>query len=67
LGVYHVTGNLQKDYLVKTYGNQSTLYGDGAFPLNYPNDWDRRLRRNGHGIWLHGVPFRHLQPSAARQ
>ncbi|MFZ9151831.1 MAG: L,D-transpeptidase family protein, partial [Burkholderiales bacterium] len=57
LGVYHVTGNLQKDYLVKTYGNQSTLYGDGAFPLNYPNDWDRRLRRNGHGIWLHGVPF----------
>lgn len=57
LGVYHVTGNLQKDYLVKTYGNQSTLYGDGAFPLNYPNDWDRRLGRNGHGIWLHGVPF----------
>jgi murein L,D-transpeptidase YafK len=57
LGVYHLTGNLQKDYLVKTYGNQSTLYGDGAFPLNYPNDWDRRLRRNGHGIWLHGVPF----------
>lgn len=57
LGVYHVTGNLQRDYLVKTYGNQSTLYGDGAFPLNYPNDWDRRLGRSGHGIWLHGVPF----------
>lgn len=57
LGVYHVTGNLQRDYLVKTYGNQSTLYGDGAFPLDYPNDWDRRLGRNGHGIWLHGVPF----------
>ena len=56
LGVYHVTGNLQRDYLVKTYGNQSSLYGDGAFPLNYPNDWDRRLGRNGHGIWLHGVP-----------
>ncbi len=56
LGVYHVTGNLQRDYLVKTYGNQSTLYGDGAFPLNYPNAWDRRLGRNGHGIWLHGVP-----------
>lgn len=56
LGVYQVTGNLQRDYLVKTYGNQSSLYGDGAFPLNYPNDWDRRLGRNGHGIWLHGVP-----------
>jgi murein L,D-transpeptidase YafK len=56
LGVYHVTGNLQRDYLVKTYGNQSSLYGEGAFPINYPNAWDRRLRRNGHGIWLHGVP-----------
>lgn len=56
LGVYHVTGNLQRDYLVKTYGNQSSLYGDGAFPINYPNAWDRRLGRNGHGIWLHGVP-----------
>jgi murein L,D-transpeptidase YafK len=56
LGVYHVTGNLQRDYLVKTYGNLSSLYGDGAFPLNYPNAWDRRMGRNGHGIWLHGVP-----------
>lgn len=56
LGVYHVTGNLQRDYLVKTYGSQSSLYGDGAFPLNYPNAWDRRLGRNGFGIWLHGVP-----------
>lgn len=57
LGVYHVTGNLQRDYLVKTYGNQSSLYGDGAFPLNYPNAWDRRMGRNGSGIWLHGVPY----------
>lgn len=57
LGIYHVTGNLQRDYLVRTYGNLSALYGDGAFPLNYPNEWDRRLGRSGHGIWLHGVPF----------
>ena len=57
LGVYHVTGSLQRDYLARIYGNQSALYGDGAFPLNYPNDWDRRLGRSGHGIWLHGVPF----------
>src|SRR6185436_1348699 len=28
----------------------------GAFPINYPNEYDRRLGRNGHGIWLHGVP-----------
>lgn len=32
------------------------LYGPGAFPISYPNEWDRRLGRNGHGIWLHGMP-----------
>jgi murein L,D-transpeptidase YafK len=57
LGVYHVTGNLPREQLTKTYGTQSALYGDGAFPINYPNEWDRRRGRNGHGIWLHGVPF----------
>ena len=32
------------------------FYGSGAFPLDYPNIWDRRQGRNGYGIWLHGVP-----------
>ena len=32
------------------------FYGPGAFPLDYPNEWDRMNRRNGHGIWLHGTP-----------
>jgi murein L,D-transpeptidase YafK len=32
------------------------LYGPGAFPISYPNEWDRRHGRNGHGIWLHGTP-----------
>lgn len=32
------------------------LYGIGAYPLSYPNEWDKRNGRNGHGIWLHGVP-----------
>jgi murein L,D-transpeptidase YafK len=49
LGVYHVTGNLPRSKL-------SDFYGAGAFPINYPNEWDRRLGRNGYGIWLHGVP-----------
>ena len=31
--------------------------GDGAFPLNYPNEWDRRLNKTGSGIWLHGTPL----------
>lgn len=32
------------------------LYGSGAFPVDYPNDWDRAQGRTGYGIWLHGVP-----------
>ncbi|HXN14800.1 MAG TPA: L,D-transpeptidase family protein, partial [Usitatibacter sp.] len=32
------------------------FYGPGAFPISYPNDWDRLHGRNGHGIWLHGTP-----------
>jgi len=49
LGVYHVTGNLPRKKL-------TDFYGSGAFPINYPNEWDRRMGRNGYGIWLHGVP-----------
>ena len=32
------------------------FYGSGAYPLNYPNEWDRHQGKNGHGIWLHGTP-----------
>jgi len=32
------------------------LYGKGAFPVNYPNRYDRYLNRTGYGIWLHGTP-----------
>jgi murein L,D-transpeptidase YafK len=49
VGVYHVTANLPRNKL-------TDFYGAGAFPINYPNEWDRRRGRNGHGIWLHGVP-----------
>jgi murein L,D-transpeptidase YafK len=49
LGVYHVTANLPRAKL-------TDFYGSGAFPINYPNEWDKRQGRNGHGIWLHGTP-----------
>jgi murein L,D-transpeptidase YafK len=49
IGVYYVTANLPRKKL-------TDFYGAGAFPINYPNEWDRRQGRNGHGIWLHGVP-----------
>ena len=49
VGVYHVTSWLAPSKL-------ADLYGDGAFPINYPNEWDRMEGRTGHGIWLHGTP-----------
>jgi murein L,D-transpeptidase YafK len=57
LGVYHVTGRLSREKLNSTYGKLAVQYGIGALPISYPNEWDRREGRNGHGIWLHGVPF----------
>jgi murein L,D-transpeptidase YafK len=36
--------------------NLPDFYGPGAYPLSYPNEWDRLNGRNGHGIWLHGTP-----------
>lgn len=32
------------------------MYGDAAFPLNYPNEIDLHQNKNGSGIWLHGTP-----------
>ncbi len=56
VGVYFVTGKLPRADLDKTYGAQADLYGVGAWPLSYPNEWDKRQGRDGHGIWLHGSP-----------
>lgn len=47
-------------YFVSRYLEPSTLpdfYGHGAFPINYPNGWDRHMGRTGYGIWLHGNPL----------
>lgn len=49
IGVYHVTASLPRQKL-------TDFYGSGAFPISYPNEWDKRQGRNGHGIWLHGTP-----------
>jgi len=49
IGVYHITANLPRKKL-------TDFYGAGAFPINYPNEWDRRRGRNGYGIWVHGTP-----------
>jgi murein L,D-transpeptidase YafK len=49
IGVYRVVRELPRHRL-------SDFYGSGAWPIDYPNAWDRRSGRKGHGIWLHGTP-----------
>jgi murein L,D-transpeptidase YafK len=49
IGVYFVQAELPRKSL-------ADLYGSGAYPLSYPNEWDRRNKRTGSGIWLHGTP-----------
>lgn len=56
LGVYFVTSFMPRSQLDKTYGAQADLYGVGAWPISYPNEWDKREGRTGHGVWLHGSP-----------
>jgi murein L,D-transpeptidase YafK len=48
LGAYFVTEQLDTSQL-------HDKYGVTAFPLDYPNVWDRLAKRDGDGIWVHGV------------
>ena len=47
LGVYRITDKRAR---------LPDFYGPNAYPIDYPNDWDRMQGRKGHGIWLHGTP-----------
>lgn len=49
VGIYFVTGFIDPEKL-------PDFYGSGAFPIDYPNVWDKRHGRTGSGIWLHGTP-----------
>ncbi|MBL4671892.1 MAG: L,D-transpeptidase family protein [Arenicella sp.] len=49
VGVYAINRHIEGSAL-------PDLYGKGAFPINYPNRYDRYLKRTGYGIWLHGTP-----------
>lgn len=51
LGIYIVTEQLDTSKMHEKYGVK-------AFPLDYPNAWDRRKERTGNGIWVHGVDRR---------
>jgi murein L,D-transpeptidase YafK len=49
VGVYRVTHFIDDKEL-------PDLYGSGAYPIDYPNVFDKGLKRTGYGIWLHGTP-----------
>ncbi len=46
-GIYFFTGSFEKRYL-------SAIYGDRAFPMDYPNLLDRINGHEGNSIWMHG-------------
>lgn len=48
LGIYFVNERLDTKGMHERYGPL-------AFPLDYPNVWDRINKRSGDGIWIHGV------------
>lgn len=49
VGIYRVTSFLGDSDL-------DDFYGLGAYPIDYPNTWDKLSARTGYGIWLHGLP-----------
>ncbi len=53
IGIYHINSFKPDETL-------PTLYGTGAFTLDFPNPLDRHLGIDGSGIWLHGVPHGQL-------
>ncbi len=56
LGIYFVVDQLDTSRMHEKYGVT-------AFPLDYPNEWDRLNQRTGDGIWVHGVlPGEELRP-----
>jgi murein L,D-transpeptidase YafK len=61
LGVYFITRHIPHSKL-------PGFYGPAAYPIDYPNAWDRRLRRTGYGIWIHGTPdgIQERPPRASR-
>ncbi|BAI80446.1 conserved hypothetical protein [Deferribacter desulfuricans SSM1] len=47
-GIYRVVSFIPKNQL-------SEIYGEGAYPLNYPNPVDKIFGKTGYGIWIHGL------------
>lgn len=50
VGVYQITKKLTKENKLNSF------YGPLAFVTSYPNEYDKYKGKNGHGIWIHGLP-----------
>lgn len=50
VGIYRIVDKLSKET------NLDPFYGPLAFVTSYPNIYDRYQKKNGHGIWIHGLP-----------
>ncbi|MDA9210858.1 L,D-transpeptidase family protein [Methylophilaceae bacterium] len=47
-GTYFIQKKIQRQL--------TDFYGEGAYPLNYPNKFDKINKYTGSGIWIHGTP-----------
>jgi len=47
VGIYNLTKKISK---------LDSFYGPLAFVTSYPNTYDKYRGKNGHGIWIHGLP-----------
>ncbi|APJ03822.1 L,D-transpeptidase family protein [Silvanigrella aquatica] len=54
-GIYFIVGRKEGSFLTQIWGNSARKYGPRAFVLDYPNIFDKRQRKTGSGIWIHGV------------
>jgi murein L,D-transpeptidase YafK len=50
IGIYKITKKLSRENKLDSF------YGPIAFVTSYPNTYDKYRGKNGHGIWIHGLP-----------
>ena len=64
-GLYQMSKVWTGEQLFRRHGSSASIYGVGAFELNYPNYLDKVwYQKDGDGIWLHGTDK--PQPEATR-
>lgn len=52
VGTYRITSKLTRET-----NRLDSYYGPLAYTTNYPNYMDKKLKKTGHGIWVHGFPL----------